>query len=241
MSDVTTRTDAGIDEAARAAARDERWRSRTRIIGTVGLVAAVLLFAPIIAISTLGEPDFSGSADEVAAFFAAGEQAWAAAAMATASLGMVAFLWFAAGLTTILRRYEGEPAWRSTAALASAAVAAAFGVIDASWEAAANRGGTIDPAVAVYAFDVSNLGFANAWIALGAFAIGCGWVLVDGPCRRRAWAGWWAIAAGAGLIAVRYAWEGAWWFLPYAVFWAWVITMSIVLIVRRSLDHHAHG
>ncbi|GGI48160.1 hypothetical protein GCM10010932_28480 [Agromyces flavus] len=200
----------------------------------------MLLFAPIIAISALGEPAFTGSPEEIAAFFAASDEPWVTAAMATASVGMLAFLWFAAGFTTILRRYEGEPAWRSTAALVSAAVAAAYGVIDASWDAAANRGG-IDSAVATYAFDLANLGFANAWLALGAFAIGCGWVLVDGPCRRRAWAGWWAIAAGVGLVAVRYVWEGGWWFIPYAVFWAWVITMSVVLVVRRSLDHHAHG
>jgi hypothetical protein len=218
VSDATTRTDAGPDDAARAAARDERWRSRTRVIGIVGLVASALLFAPIVAISALGEPGFGGTAGEVATFFVAADQPWAAAAMATASLGMIAFLWFAAGFTTILRRYEREPAWRSTAAVASAAVA-----------------------VAVYAFDVGDLGFADAWIALGAFAIGCGWVLVDGPCRRRAWAGWWAIASGAGLVAVSYAWEGGWWMIPYAVFWAWVITMSIVLVVRRSLDHHAHA
>ena len=212
----------------------ERWAGLARTTGIIGLVAVVVLFTPIIAISTLGEPAFDASADEAAAFFGRTGTAWAMAAGAAAGLGMVVFLWFVAAFTTLLRRVEGPPAWRSTAALVSGALVAAYGLLDASWDAAGNRGAEIDPGIAAFAFDLGNLGFANAWVALGSFAIASGWVLVESRAVP-AWWGWWAVASGAGLIVVRFAWEGVVWTAPYFVFWAWVIALSIRLI-RRPLE-----
>lgn len=213
--------------------RRDRWRELERVTGIAGIVATVLLFAPIIAISTLGEPGFDATAEDAAEFFRAGDTGWVTAAEATAALGMLSFLWFVAGLTTLLRRTEGEPAWRSTVALVSGALVAAYGVIDASWEAAFNRGGQLGVEVAVFAFDFGNLGFANAWIALGSFAIATGWALLTGRALA-AWWGWWAIVAGAGLIAVRFAWESFAWTVPYFIFWAWVIAIAIRLISRHT-------
>lgn len=64
---------------------------------------------------------------------------------------MLVFLWFVAGLTTLLRRAEGEPAWRSTAALVSGVLVAVYGVIDVSWDAAFNRGNELDSGLALFA------------------------------------------------------------------------------------------
>jgi hypothetical protein len=213
----------------------DRWRSLARTTGVVALVAVLLLFAPIIAISTLGEPDFDASGEEAAEFFRNGATAWIAAAEATAAIGMLLFLWFVVGLTTLLRRVEGEPAWRSTVALVSGTLVAAYGVIDASWDTAFNRGSEIEPGLAAFAFDLGNLGFANAWLALGSFAIATGWVLLVSRALP-AWWGWWAIVAGVGLVVVRYAWEGWAWTVPYFIFWAWVIALAIRLIVRPILE-----
>lgn len=211
----------------------DRWRELDRTTGIAGIIATVLLFAPIIAISTLGEPGFNATPDGAAEFFQNGDTAWVTAAEATAALGMLAFLWFVAGLTTLLRRAEGEPAWRSTVALASGVLVAAYGVIDASWDAAFNRGDELDSSVAIFAFDLGNLGFANAWLALGSFAIATGWALLSGRALA-VWWGWWPIVAGVGLVAVRYAWEGFVWTIPYFIFWAWVIAVSIRLIARPT-------
>lgn len=213
----------------------ERWRRLARTTGVTALVAMVLLFAPIIAISAVGEPAFDATNEEAAEFFRNTDAPWIAAAGATASLGMLAFLWFVVGLTTLLRRVEGEPAWRSTVALVSGTLVAAYGVIDASWDAAGNRGQELDPGIAAFAFDLGNLGFANAWLALGSFAIASGWTLLASRALP-AWWGWWAIAGGAGLIIVRYAWEGWIWTIPYFIFWIWVIAIAIRLISRPALE-----
>lgn len=211
----------------------DRWRELGRATGVAGIIATVLLFTPIIAISTLGEPGFNATREEAAEFFRNGDSAWVSAAEATAALGMVAFLWFVAGLTTLLRRAEGEPPWRSTVALVSGVLVAAYGVIDASWDVAFNRGDELDSSVAIFAFDLGNLGFANAWLALGSFAIASGWALLVGRSLA-AWWGWWPILAGVGLVAVRYAWESFAWTLPYFIFWAWVIAVAIRLIARPT-------
>ena len=217
----------------RATSRRDRWRELDRVTGIAGILATIVLFTPIIAISTLGEPGFDATREKVAEFFSEGDTAWVTVAEATAALGMLAFLWFVAGLTTLLRRAEGEPAWRSTVALVSGVLVAAYGVIDASWDAAFNRGSELDPAVAVFAFDLGNLGFANAWLALGSFAIAAGWALLTGRALP-AWWGWWVIVAGAGLVAVRFAWESFAWTVPYFVFWIWVIALSVRLIARPT-------
>ena len=188
----------------------DSWSRLARTTGVAGLVAVVLLFGPIIAISTLGEPPFDATPDEAVEFFGNLDVGWAQAAEAAASLGMLAFLWFVVCLTTLLRRVEGDPAWRSTFALVSGTLVAAYGVLDASWDAAANRGSDLDPNIAAYAFDVGNLGFANAWLALGSFAIAVGLILRQSGALP-AWWGWWAIVSGVGLVAARFVWEGSIW------------------------------
>lgn len=212
----------------------DRWRDLARMTGITALAAVVLLFTPIIAISTLGEPAFDATQDEAAEFFRGADAAWIPAAEATAALGMLVFLWFAVGLTTLLRRVEGDPTWRSTVALVSATLVTGYGLIDVSWDAAMNRGDELEPGIALFAFDLGNFGFANVWLALGSFAIASGWVLVASGALR-AWWGWWAIVGGAGLIIVRYAWEGWIWTVPYFIVWAWVIAIAIRLIVRPTL------
>ena len=218
----------------------DRWSGLARTTGVTGLLSVVLLFAPIIAISSVGEPPFDATPSEAAEFFGNLDVGWAHAAEAGASLGMLAFLWFVVGLTTLLRRVEGEPAWRSTVALVSGTIVAAYGILDASWDAAANRGSDIDSSIAAYAFDVGNLGFANAWVALGSFAIAVGWVLRDSRALP-AWWWWWAIVSGLGLVAVRFVWEGSLWTVPYFLFWAWLIALSIRLIRSPQLETVSNG
>jgi hypothetical protein len=58
----------------------DRWTGMIRGTGVVGLVSVVLLFAPIIAISSLGEPPFLASAEQARACFVNGSAGWAQAA-----------------------------------------------------------------------------------------------------------------------------------------------------------------
>ncbi|MGH3371174.1 MAG: hypothetical protein ACRDPR_14380 [Nocardioidaceae bacterium] len=215
-----------------------RWARTAKATGWLGIGSSVLIFVPVIAISSLGEPPLEASTPDVATFFQDADTAWVQAAQATTSLGMVAFLWFVVGIAAVLRRAEGEPAWRSTIALVSGVLVATYGVLDASWDAAIHRGDEIDPGLAAYAFDVGNLGFANAWLAVASLAVAAGWVTLGTGVFPR-WTGWCALTAGVGLVVARYLWfvEGLW-FAPYALFWVWAIGVS-VLLLRRPVERVA--
>jgi hypothetical protein len=109
----------------------------------------------------------------------------------------------------------------------------AYGLIDTSWEAAAHRGNELDAALAAYAFDVGNIGFTNAWIAMGSFAVASGWAaLATGAFPG--WLGWLGVASGIALALARFTWtvEGLW-FTPYAAFWLWVL-LTCVHLIRRA-------
>ena len=190
----------------------------------------VLIFVPIIAMSSLGEPAFVASREEAAAFFrnTAGSS-WADAAGTVALLGLVLLTLFMVGLCLLLRRAEADPPWRSTVALVFGALFAAYLFTDTSWDAAGNRGADLDPGLAHYAFDMGNLGFANAWVSMGSFAAFGGWaVLVTGVFRR--WLGWLMVASGVGLALSRFVWTTNAWLLPYALFWIWVVAVCIRLL-----------
>ncbi len=221
-----------VDE--RAAAR--AWERLAIVTGTSGLVGLVLLFVPVIAISTLGEPPLEATTADAAAFIRnAADAGWVDAAEAVGAIGMLAILWFMVGLSLVLRRAEGEPPWRSTIALVSGVLVASYVVLDASWDAAVHRGDQIDQNLAAYAFDVGNIGFTNVWLAMASFAVAVGWVvLAAGPFAR--WTGWCAVLSGIGLVVARFLWtvEGAW-FVPYALFWVWVVAVCIYLLRRPGL------
>lgn len=211
-----------------------RWSQTARATGWLGIGSLILLFVPIIAISSVGEPPLEASTADIATFFRAAQTDWVEAARATASLGMLVFLWFVVGVAVLLRRAEGEPAWRSTITLASGVLLAAYGVLDASWAAAIHRGDSLDPGLAAYAFDVGNIGFANAWLAMASLAVSAGWVTLSTGVFPR-WTGWCAISSGVGLVIARYLWfVESLWFAPYALFWVWAIAVSVRLVRRPA-------
>jgi hypothetical protein len=207
------------------------WQQLARVTGLVGLVSVALIFVPIVARSG-EEPDFRGSAAEALAFFRSIDSGLADFGGFAVTVGMVGFLWFAVGITTLLRRVEGEPHWRSTAGLVSAVVVVPL-ILEGSWDAAAHRAADLQPQVARYAFDVGNLSFSNAWVALGSFAIACGWVSVSTGYLAR-WLGWLAVVSGVGLVLVRAVRLEVVWFVPYLLFWVWVVAVSAILLRRGA-------
>jgi hypothetical protein len=151
-----------------------------------------------------------------------------------ASLSAIGLIWFVVGLSLLLGRLEGSPPLRSAVALVSGVLLAAYLLLDVSWDAASFGSADLDLAVANYAFDVGNLGFANIWIAMASFAVCCGWLILSTRVVGR-WLGWWAIASGLGLVLSRFFWTSEIWFLPYAAFWIWVIIICFLLIRRSAL------
>jgi hypothetical protein len=190
----------------------------------------VLIFAPVIAMSSLGEPDADATREEAAAFFRnTAESSWADAAGTVALLGLVALTSFMVGLCLLLRRAEGEPPWRSTMALVFGAVFVSYLFTDASWDAAGNRGAALDPGLAHYAFEMGTIGFANALVCMGSFAAFGGWAVLTTRVFPR-WVGWLMVASGVGLALTRFAWPTIAWLPPYSLFWIWVIAVCIRLL-----------
>lgn len=209
--------------------RTDRYESLARAAGLCGLACVVLIFGPIIAISSAGEPALEATAKEAATFFGNTDATWVEMAKAVEALGMMAILWFFVAFGWLLRRSEGDPPWRSTIAMLSGVLMAAYGLIDTSWDAAALHGKQITPGVADYAYAVSNLGFANVWVAVGSFAICTGWVILTTGMFER-WMGWWVLVSGAGLVLVRFVWSTEAWLLPYGLFWLWFLFVCVRLL-----------
>ena len=209
------------------------WATLARATGGAGLAGIVLIFPPIIAMSTLGEPAFDATREEAAAFFRnTAESSWVDSGT-VALLGLVALTWFMVGLCLLLRRAEGEPPWRSTTALVFGALFAAYLFTNASWEAAGNHGVDLDPGLALFAFDMGNIGFANAWVSMGSFAAFSGWAVLTTRVFSR-WLGWLMVASGIGLTLSRFVWTTDAWLLPYALFWIWVIAVCIRLLRKPA-------
>jgi hypothetical protein len=208
-----------------------------RASGWSGLVGAALLFGTLIVQgAALGEPPLEATTNEAAEFFRKAAAAdWVQPVEALGALGMIGLMWFLVGLATLLRRAEGDPPWRSTVALASAVLLPAYYLVNASWASASHRGHELDPAVAAYAYDVGNIGFANIWLALGSFAGAAGWVMLTSAGWPR-WLGWWGVIAGVALVLARFVWtiESAWLAL-YAVFWIWLLTVAVRLVVGNDV------
>ena len=208
------------------------WTQLSRTTGIIGLSAFLLIFTPIIAISTLGEPPFTATTEQAHAFLVNAGVSWAMVANAALTVAAIALVWFVVGLSLLLARAEGSPPWRSVAALVSGVLLPANVLLNASWGAAAYRGADIEPGLARYAFDVGNLSFANVWVAMGSFAVACGWVVLSTRVLAR-WLGWSAIVAGAGLVLSRFVWTTGAWYAPYFGFWIWAIVVSVQLMRGR--------
>jgi hypothetical protein len=147
------------------------------------------------------------------------------------SVGLIACLWFAIGLALTLRTHERGVPWRSAFLAAAGVVSVVSGQI-ASWDAAVFRSDSITPQVATYAYDLGNISFANSWVATGAVGICAGLVMLRAP-RLPRWAAWWGLVAGAGEVLAR-AWfrDGAA-YAPFAIYWVWILAMSILLLAGR--------
>jgi hypothetical protein len=148
-----------------------------------------------------------------------------------ADIAMFVLLWFMVGFALLLRRVEGDIPLRSTMAMLSGLLVAAFVILDSSEEAATHRAADLDQGQLAYAYDVTTVGFTNIWLPMGGFAFACGWVILSSGAMPR-WLGWWGLVSGIGLGLAQFVWEIPIWLIPYVGFWVWLLT-TCVLLVRR--------
>jgi magnesium-transporting ATPase (P-type) len=205
------------------------WQRLGRVTGVAGLAAVVLIF--VVLVGTREEPPFTATADEFLTHYRAPNTVASDFRSFAFTVALVTFLWFVVALSILLRRAEGEAPWRSTIAMASGVLFVAL-VLSGSEIAAAFRADDLDPQLARYAFDESQAAFANARVALGSFALCCGWVIASTRFLPR-WVGWLAIASGVGLALGRISWTNYMWLLPYLMFWLWVLTVAVLLLRRN--------
>jgi hypothetical protein len=213
---------------------EDGYRTLGRTTGIIAIATLVLLFTPVIALASAGEPPLDATGAQAKAYFENLDATWARMAMAGLTLGMIASLWFFVAFGVLLRRVEGDPPWRSAVATLSGALLAGYGLVGSSPEAAAVHAEQITSDVADYAFASGSVGLANAWIALGSFALCSGWVILSTRVLGR-WMGWWLVAAGAGLVISRFFWTNDAWTLPYMAFWLWVATLGVRLLRNPNL------
>jgi hypothetical protein len=168
----------------------------------------------------------------------AGLPDWTAPVEAVGDISMMVLFWAMVGLALLLRRYEGATPVRSTVAMLSATMVAGWVVLDAAQDAGTHRAADLDQGQLAYAYDLTSIGFTNLWLALGTFALACGWVIVSTKAMPR-WLGWWGLVAGIALSLAQFIWETEAWLVPYLPFWLWLVT-TFVLLVRRPLGDGHH-
>jgi hypothetical protein len=213
------------------------WSSRgaARVAGIAGIVTVVLVLGGQSLIQVGGaEPPFGAPAEDIIRFFETRDARLFEVGTYLAAIGLIVFLWFLGGLWAVLRRAEGEPGWLSAIVLGSGLLFLAS--VTHGWNLAMFRVEEgIDPQIARLAFDMGNFGFASSWIPVASLLIASGWIILETRVFTR-WLGWGAIVVGIGLLASRAAWTSAVVFVPYLLFWLWVIAICVTLLRRRETE-----
>lgn len=212
-------------------------RSQTRTIGLTGLAGTGLLFASVI-VGSPGEPPIDASTAEAAEYIQGLDASWVPAVEAVGDIGAMTILWFMVGFALLLRRHEGALPIRSTMAMLSGTLFAAYVVLEPAQDAATHRVADLDQGQLAFAYDVTTIGFTNVWLAMGGFGFACGWVIVSTRAMPT-WLGWWGLVAGTALGLTQLVWkvEPAW-LVPYAAFWLWLLT-TCVLLLRGQIGRPA--
>jgi hypothetical protein len=194
-----------------------------RPVGIAGWVATVVLFGGLFLMTGHGaaEPDFGAPTAQIQLYLETRTSGLYAAGAALFVVGLFGLLWFFCGLSAALRRHAAGPQWLPSVVVASGATLAML-LVDATQAAAFQADEGLDPQLSRFAFDLTSITFTNAWVAFGSIALASGWAILanrtepDSPGRRvwPRWLGWWALAAGAGLIVTRPVWTTNLWLIP---------------------------
>lgn len=68
---------------------------------------------------------------------------------------------------------------------------------------------------------------------MGSFAIAAGWVQISAGFLPR-WLGCLAVVGGVGLVLARAVRLTGFWYLPYGLFWLWVVIVPVLLLRRAA-------
>lgn len=201
--------------------------------GAAGGVVFVILQLTAQILIQLGaqEPAFSAPGEEILAFFMAKDPGLFAIADFLGALSLIALLWYLGVLWRQLRVAEGVNGWGSTVALGSGLLMVATSAAASGWPLAVFRVGEgLDPQLARYLFDEGNYAFATLWVFAASLLLASALVVLRKGGLPR-WQAWFGAAVALGLLVVRPFWASSELvFLPYTLFWVWLIASSIALL-----------
>lgn len=213
-----------------------------RIGASGGIIFVVLQMAAQAMIQAgAPEPSFSAPAEEILAFYQAKILTLIPIADFLSAVSGIALLWFVGSLWSELRHAEGSPPFLATLAGASGVLAIAVVASGGGWMLALFRiEEGLDPQLARYLFDQGNYTFATLWVFVASMLLAAGIAGLQYRALPR-WLAWLGLADAVGLLIVRAIWasESGVVFLPYVLFWVWLIAASVVLMRRVGVSSPA--
>jgi hypothetical protein len=208
-------------------------RASNLVGGICGVAAVALLIAgfPF----TGATPDPGASADDVAEYLSrSGAQTWTGIYLEF--FGLALLIIFVGRVWALLRAAEGDGGWIATTALGAALAALTVLVIgDATMMGAAFSAGRhgLDPAVVGGMYTVqwyADLAFG----AVNAVFFAAASVLVLRRGALPTWLGWLALVVAIALVLTVPFGPGATMEPPHILGFLWIVSVSVVMIVRRT-------
>ena len=212
---------------------------RYKQLGAAGGIAFVLLQLFSQSLIQVGgaEPPFAAPADTIAAFFLQRSIPLFSIGGFLAAFSSLTLLWFGGVLWTELQRCEQKPAWISAVSLASVIALVAVSMTGSGWELAVFRSNDgLSPEMARTLFDQGNFMFATIWVIAANFLLASSVVGLKDKALPR-WLSWLGLITAVGLLIARAFWASSGLaFVPYMLFWVWLIATSIILMRRAGQD-----
>jgi hypothetical protein len=205
-------------------------------IGATGGIVFVALQLVGQALIQVGgsEPPFDAPAGEIATFFMNRDLSLSMIGGYLSVLSVIAFFGFIGALWEALSHHEGEPSWLSLVAFACGVTGIATMLGGGGWELALLRiDEGMEHQVVRLLFDQGNFAFANLWVSLAGMLLATAVVAIrDGALPR--WLGWFGLVLAMAFLLARAVWFTASGikFMPYVLFWFWLIATSIALVRR---------
>ena len=206
--------------------RGERWAPASGIVSVL-----LFLVAFIVAPGDLGDTD-----EEILAYYAdSGNRAGEIAAFFLITVGVLCFLLFLSTLRNRLRSVEPEPKSLSALAFGAGVTSAALliGAISLLVGTSAAVGETsefvVDPNLARFAKNAGYLLFVASIMVMSLPVAATSVLALRTPVLPK-WLGWLGLFVALVLLFAVF-------FFPLFVLWAWVLVVSVLLIVHTPTNH----
>ncbi len=213
-------------------------RKRLEQIAAAGGIGFVVLEGVGQALVQVGgmEPEFTAPANEIVEFFLARNETLFYWGGYLTHLSFIALIWFLGALWSAIRsaeRAKGDSALLSLIAFGSGLLALAP-LTSGGWVMAVFRiGDGLNPELARTLFDLGNFSFATSWVFFGGTVLAAGVGALQYKVFSN-WLGWFSIVLAGLLWLARIIWTTQTAFLPWVLFWLWLIVVSIVLIRKAG-------